>query len=289
MTRPLRLEFPGATYHLTARANGRSRLFLGGSDRSLLLGLVDHVVDRYGWICHAYILMDTHYHLLVETPLPNLSLGMRQLNGRYSQEFNRRHRRRGHLFGGRFTSVLVERDEHFLEAARYVVLNPLRTRQPQRFQDWRWSSYPATAGIAPRPRFLTTDELLGRFSPNRPAAQRRYIGYIADGVPAGQPPELIGEIYLASVDFVAAIAPNEPVAEVPRRQWQPLRPSLAELCTRDHGIHVAHRTYGYTLGEIAAHLGLHPATVGRALSRLEAPAPLDSVRAPTSGLFERKT
>lgn len=174
MARPLRLEFPGAVFHVTARANGRGRLFLSDEDRTELLGVLGAVVRRYGWICHAYVLMDRHYHLLLETPLPNLSLGIRQLNGSYGQSFNRRRSRRGHVFGGRFGSVLVERDEHFLEAARYIALNPLRTKRPQRFADWRWSSYPATAGLAPPASFLTIDDFLGRFGSERRQAQRRY-------------------------------------------------------------------------------------------------------------------
>ena len=101
MARPLRIEYPGAVYHVTARGNARQPIFRDAQDRRLFLSTLDHVSARYGWPCHAYWLMTNHYHLLIETTRPTLSRGMRQLNGVYTQAFNRRHRRVGHLFQGR--------------------------------------------------------------------------------------------------------------------------------------------------------------------------------------------
>ena len=126
MARPLRIEFPGALYHVTSRGNARAPIFLEDRDRRQLLRILSDVVERYRWVCHAYCLMTNHYHLLVETPEANLSRGMRQLNGLYTQRFNRAHERVGHILQGRFGAVLVERDAHLLELARYVVLNPVR-------------------------------------------------------------------------------------------------------------------------------------------------------------------
>src|ERR1044071_3112449 len=126
MARPLRLEFPGAIYHLTSRGNARHKVFFTDADRELFLKTLTGVVRRYDWVCHAYCLMADHYHLLVETPKANLSIGMRQLNGMYTQAFNRRHKRVGHLFQGRFTAILVEKESHLLELCRYIVLNPAR-------------------------------------------------------------------------------------------------------------------------------------------------------------------
>jgi putative transposase len=105
MTRPLRLEFPGAVYHLTSRGNARQRIFFSDTDRAIFLETLSQVISRYGWIRHAYCLMANHYHLLIETRKPSLSLGMRQLNGVYTQSFNRRHKRVGHLFQGRFITT----------------------------------------------------------------------------------------------------------------------------------------------------------------------------------------
>jgi putative transposase len=124
MACPLRLEF--AVYHLTSRGNGRQKIFFTDTDRELFLGTLAHVVSRYGWLCHAYCLMNNHYHLLIETPKRNLSIGMHQLKGNNSQASNRRHKRVGHLFQGRYKAILVEKEAHLLELCRYVVLNPLR-------------------------------------------------------------------------------------------------------------------------------------------------------------------
>ena len=128
MARPLRIEFPGALYHVTSRGNARQRVFRDDEDREMFLATLAWVVERFGWRCHAYCLMDNHIHLLIETPQPNLSRGMRQLNGVYTQPFNRRHRKVGHLFQGRFKAVLVEKERYLLELARYIVLNPVRAK-----------------------------------------------------------------------------------------------------------------------------------------------------------------
>ena len=126
MARPLRIEFEGALYHVTSRGNARQHIFLHDSDRKKFFDVLADVVERFQWICHAYCLMDNHYHLVIETPEANLSRGMRQLNGVYTQVFHRRHGRVGHLFQGRYKAILVEKESYLLELAKYVVLNPVR-------------------------------------------------------------------------------------------------------------------------------------------------------------------
>lgn len=128
MARPLRLEFAGALYHVTARGNERRSIFLGDADtdRAAFLDVLASSCERFNWILHAYCLMTNHQHLLVETPEANLSAGMRQLNGVFTQHVNRTHGRVGHLFQGRFKAILIERESYLLELARYVVLNPVR-------------------------------------------------------------------------------------------------------------------------------------------------------------------
>ena len=125
MARPLRIEFPGAVYHVTSRGNERKAIFRDDQDRKRFLEALADVTLRYNWLCHAYCLIGNHYPLLIDTTDGNLSIGMRQLNGVYTQRFNKRHGRVGHLFQGRFKAVLVQKDSHLLEACRYVVLNPV--------------------------------------------------------------------------------------------------------------------------------------------------------------------
>ena len=126
MTRPLRIEYPGAIYHITSRGNARERIFLEDADRLIFLEVLGSVVKKYNWLCHAYCLMDNHYHALIETPDPNLSLGMRQLNGVYTQSFNRRQSRVGHVFQGRYKSILVQKMSIYLSS---VVIAPSKARR----------------------------------------------------------------------------------------------------------------------------------------------------------------
>ncbi len=154
MAHPLRLEFPGALYHVTARGNARQAIVLDDRDRALFLVCLGETVARLDWICHAYCLMDNHYHLLIETPEGHVSRGMRQLNGVFTQRMNRRHGRVGHLFQGRFKAILVERESYLLELCRYIVLNPIRAGMVTQLERYPWSSYPATRGFVVRPGWL---------------------------------------------------------------------------------------------------------------------------------------
>jgi REP element-mobilizing transposase RayT len=274
MARPLRIEYPGAVYHVTSRGNARQDIVADDRDRAQFVTLLAHVIDRFGWLCHAYCLMDNHYHLLVETPQPNLSLGMRQLNGRYTQAFNRRHRRVGHLFQGRFTAILVEKEAHLLELCRYVVLNPVRAKLVTHPRHWAWSSYRGTAGELTGPVWLSTDWILAQFGKRRGEAQFRYRKFVAEGREGPRPwDQLQGQIYLGSDDFIAHHQPDRVMREIPRRQTQAKRPPLREVFQRRSAeqrlIYVAYRQYGYRLAEIAAHLGVHYATVSRRLKQAE--------------------
>ena len=274
MARPLRLSFPGAVYHVTSRGNARHDIVADDRDRSQWLSFLAHVDDRNGWLCHEYCLMDNHYHLVIETPKPNLSIGMRQLNGRYTQAYNRRHEQVGHVFQGRFTAILVEKDAHLRELCRYVVLNPVRAKIVSHPRLWVWSSYRATVGETKAPGWLTTDWILSQFGQRGGAAQARYRTFVAEGRGGPAPWEqLTGQIYLGSEKFVAQHQPNRVIRDIPRRQTQAQRPSLETLFERkgdlEKTIHQAYRQYGYRLADIADHLGVHAATVSRRLKRTE--------------------
>ena len=277
MSRPLRLEFHGAIYHVTSRGNARAPIFADDDDRESFLATLAHAVERFHWLCHAYCLMDNHYHLLIETPDPNLSKGMRQLNGLYTQRFNRRHSRVGHVFQGRFKAIVVERDSYLLELCRYVVLNPLRAKRVKQPQQYPWSSYRATAGFAAALPFLTCDWVLSLFGKRRHAAQLRYRAFVNNGIGAPSPWEhLRGQVILGTEAFAnqlkPALARKNALREVPRVQRLAHRPALAKLLRekptgttvcRRAAVRAAHVEHGYTLAEIGAHLGIHYTTVSR--------------------------
>lgn len=272
MARPLRLEFANAVYHLTSRGNARQGIFFNDGDRELFLQTLAHVVSRYSWICHAYCLMANHYHLLIETPKANLSIGMRQLNGVFTQSFNRRHKRVGHLFQGRFKAVLVEKESYLLELCRYVVLNPVRVKGGTKTAAWKWSSYRATAGLASVPEFLSTDWLLEQFGKNRRVAQNRYREFVRDGITNRPWDQLKGQIYLGSDKFIERhSAEDRELKAIPRAQLHAFKPTLERIFARDGetGIGRAYREHGYRLQEIAAYLGVHYATVSRKLKKIE--------------------
>src|SRR5687767_2144330 len=270
MARPLRIEYDGALYHVTSRGNELKAIFRDDGDRHLFLNILAQVTERFHWICHAYCLMGNHYHLVIETLDGNLSKGMRQLNGRYTQAYNRRHHRVGHLFQGRFTAILVEKETHLLELCRYVVLNPVRANLVPHPRQWPWSSYRAMAGETRAPSWLTTEWVLSQFGHRVGLAQEKYRGFVAEGRGGPRPWEqLTGQIYLGSEEFVAQHQPNRAIRDIPRRQTQAHRPPLRMLLQGKAEparlIHTAYREYGYRLTEIATYLGVHAATVSRRL------------------------
>ena len=233
MSRPLRLERPGAIWHVTSRGNERRNIHRSDSDRLFFVQLLGHVVVLHDWILHAWVLMSNHYHLLVETPLPNLSHGVKRLNEIYAQTFNDRHHRVGHLFQGRFKGIHVERETHLLELVRYLVLNPVRCCAVKYPGDYRWSSYRATAGLAPVPQWLAVDWTRTRFSSgSRSDLCEAYRRFVADGRGASYKPweSLVGQIYLGSEAFcqnLQALVNTKPRSrEHPESQRIFVRPSL---------------------------------------------------------------
>jgi putative transposase len=281
MTRPLRITFPGAIYHVTSRGNARAAIFLGDRDRELFVETLAQVIERFNWLCHAYCLMDNHYHLMIETPDGNLAAGMRQLNGVYTQRFNRAHRRVGHVFQGRFKAILVDRDSYLLELCRYVVLNPVRAGIVKRAGEYCWSSYRATAGEADAPAFLTCDWVLSQFGRAKPESARKYREFVRAGMGGESPWEqLRGQVLLGREPFVARMGAvlrrTADVREIPRLQRLANRPALAmtlargklsSKARRDRAIRVAHLKHGYTLSEIGSHLGLHYTTVSKVVNQ----------------------
>jgi REP element-mobilizing transposase RayT len=270
MARPLRLEFQGALYHVMARGNAREAIFLDDDDCAAFVANLGRVAERFEWRVWAWCLMGNHYHLLVETLRPTLSRGMREINGVYTQGFNRRHRRVGHVLQGRYKAVLVDKDSYLVELSRYVVLNPVRAGLVATAGDWTWSSYRAVMGKAPEPEWLAVDATLRLLHAERGPARRAYARFVAEGVAAEDVlPQVEQQSLLGSEAFVermvarAAKRPASP--EVPRRaRIVRSLPAIArEAGDRDAAIRAAYGTGGYTLRQIGDHFGLHYSVVSR--------------------------
>lgn len=277
MSRPLRLEIAGGLYHVTSRGDRREDIYHDDTDRMAWLAVLAQTCERYHWQVHAWCQMSNHYHLIIETVEGNLSAGMRQLNGVYTQDLNRRHRRTGHVFQGRYKAILVERDRYLLELARYVVLNPVRAAMVKHTRQWKWSSYHAMIGAAPRPEWLSTDWLLSQFGSQRTRQIARYVEFVQLGV---RGPDLWtqrkGQVFLGTDLFVEAmrkrletdvkLASNE----IPRTQRRALAKSLAyyreEFEDAKQGMAAAYATGDYTLQAVADAFGVHYSTVSRAIN-----------------------
>jgi putative transposase len=222
MARPLRVEYPGAVYHVMGRGHERSPIFRDDRDRRKFLELLGTTAQDRGIEVHGYCLMDNHYHLLVETPEGGLSRAMKAIGGRYSQWFNWHHKRSGHLFEGRFKSVLVQKERHLLELARYVVLNPVRAGLAAGAGDWRWSNYRATAGRGTAPPWLAVDWTLAQFARSRYTAREAYRRFVAAGKESGEKIEALEKKpYVGDRRFlkrVERMLAGKPVGdEIPRR------------------------------------------------------------------------
>jgi len=272
MARPLRIEFPGALYHITARGNARHAIACDRADRLTFLELLAQCVDRYAWRCHAYCLMGNHYHLVIETGEATLSRGMRHLNGNYTQFINRRHRRVGHVFQGRYKAILVQAESYLLELSRYVVLNPVRAGMTHTAEEWPWSSYRATAGLAARPNWLQTDTLLSLFNRNKTQSQFAYQQFITEG--KGQPSpwqNLRNQVYLGNEEFVenmqCKMAEGAQLRGIPKIQYSPVKRPIEwyfeRHTSREQSIVMAYRSCHYTQQEIGDFLHLSHTTISR--------------------------
>lgn len=286
MSRPLRIEFEGAVYHVTSRGDRREPIFADDTDRQRLLAIVGQAMERFEARVYAYCLMGNHYHFVLCTAQPNLSRLMRHVNGVYTQDFNRRHDKVGHLFQGRFKAVLVDRDAYLLEVCRYVELNPVRAGLVDEPRAWRWSSHAANAGLAPAPEWLDTATLHGhwlgrdpRNAADRRRAAARHARFVAEG--RDQPlwsQALQQQIFLGDDDFVARMqqrmgAPQRTASEVPAAQRRGRGKSLDQLLreapSREEALRLAHADAGLTMTEIARQMGLSVSRVSRLIAKAE--------------------
>ncbi|WP_299734761.1 transposase [uncultured Endozoicomonas sp.] len=272
MSRPLRIQYAGALYHVTSRGNERRAMYREDADFQLFLDTLAEVCERFNWVIHSFCLMTNHYHLMVETPDANLSKGMRQLNGVYTVRFNRKYGRVGHLFQGRYKAILVDKDAYLMELSRYVVLNPVRAKMVKSPDEWPWSSYCYTTGLFDSPGWLATDATLRYFGNERDEAILKFARFVAEGVGVNIWEHLKQQIYLGSDEFINAQLAYQPkgkaaLSEVPHKQRRktaaPLSHFLEAAYHRDEAIVSAFQSGGYSLKEIADYVGLHYSTVSR--------------------------
>ena len=300
MVRPLRIEFAGALYHVISRGNERRGIVDDDADRRNRVDWLRRTVETYGWRLHAFVLMTNHDHLFVETPRPNLSAGMQHYNGSYTGYFNRRHRRAGHLFQGRFKGHLIEEEGYFLEVSRYIHLNPVRAGVVDYPSDWPWGSCPGYVRAARKLPWITYGRVLGEFGRTASQSRRSYARFLRaalDEEPASPFDRAVRGLLLGSGAFVDRVRrlldekPEDP--DVPDLAHLRSRPTIrtivaavAEQFEVDPGdwargrrsndagravaAYLARRRFGYPATAIAAALGYRDhGGVGRAVRRVE--------------------
>ncbi len=205
MARPLRIEYPGEFYHVMHRGNRGSAIFKSKRDREKLFEYFDKAVERFHIKIHTYCLMTNHYHLLVETPQPNLSQAIKWINGSYAMYFNRKRKLSGHLFQGRFKAVLVDADEYLKHLSRYIHLNPVRAGIVESVKDYPWSSYPCFSGYKKAPEWLETQWLLSLFGKKLKKSKIAYRKFTEDiHIDSIENPakDLVAGFILGNADYV---------------------------------------------------------------------------------------
>jgi putative transposase len=274
---PFGSNSPGALHHVNARDDHREAIYRDTEDRLAWLNTIALVCKRFNLVVHAFCQMTNHDHLPVETVDGNLSQGMRQLNGLYTQAFNRRHHLVGHLFQGRYKAILVQKECYLLELTRYVVLNPLRARMLTSLDDWPWSSHHYALGRKPSPPWLETDWLLGQFGKSSNEAIPAYEQFVAAGLDLDSPLKATAhQLLLGDDEFVGhhqQLLNAAVLRDVPKTQRRAAVLSLIEYeawaASVDEAMFNAYYSTAFTMEQIADHFGVSARTVSRAIKKHE--------------------
>lgn len=300
MARPLRIQYAGALYHVISRGNERKPIVRDRADREQRLDWLRRTVETYGWRLYAFALMTNHEHLFLQTPEPNLAAGMQYLNGSYTGYFNRRHRRSGHLFQGRYRGHLIEEEGHYLEVSRYIHLNPVRARAADQPEKWPWSSYPGYRWARRTLPWVTYDRVLGEFGRSAGESRRAYARFVRAGLAERKKSPFagaVGGLLLGSAEFVAHIEKllksrpaDKALPDLEKLRRRPALEQIAEAvadyfgrdvaawsagtrsndASRAVAAYLARRRFGYRAGEVAEWLGYSGhGSVRNALARVE--------------------
>ena len=234
MSRPLRIEYEDAYYHVMNRGRGRQKIFHGEDYYNAFLDTLNEAHERFGLQIHAYCLMGNHYHLLVKTPEGELQRAMRHIGGVYTQRYNRLKRTDGALFRGRYKAILIDDDEYLLHVSKYIHRNPLEAKLVRQLERYLWSSYPCYLNKQPAPDWLHRQEVYGQLHSKRNVAQK-YAEYVMDDVVNETVKAFYGRDQLGTILgdelFVEAIQNEfeEVSEEVARRERNPLRPEIKAI------------------------------------------------------------
>lgn len=298
MPRKPRIEYPGACYHVLARGNEKRDIFRDDQDRYRLLRFLDETRKDFSLMIHAYVFMPNHYHIVVETPEPNLSKAMHYLNTKYAEHFNFKYKRSGHLFQGRYKAILCQREKYLLELTRYVHLNPIRAGLARKLKDYRWSSYREMTGGDEWRRIASFDWTLSQFDQNKYIALKKYKKHLAAG--RGVSERIIEEntiegMILGSREFALSIfdkyemtaeklklaspKPTEIMSKISAEFRIPedriYKGRGRDNIARKTAIVLIRKTTNLKLKEVAGLFNIHHTAVNKAINRLDLDMSLD--------------
>ena len=300
MGRPIRIEYAGALYHVTSRGNERKEIFLDDGDRIKFLEIFEDYHDRYGILVHAYVVMDNHYHVILETPKGNLLKVMHGVNGSYTGYFNRKYGRVGHLFQGRYKGIIVEKETYLIPLSRYVHLNPVRAGVVERPEQYQWSSYRGYIGKVKEETWVEYSWVLSGFGRDKMRARKKYKEYTEEGLGRGMESplkKLPGQVILGGEKFIEEMRKlvskrrlSHEIVERKRFMEYPRIEKVVEAVAESFGVngetileksgkgnkarraalYLSQRHTGLSNGEIARYFeGIQSSAVSKASSRLK--------------------
>ncbi len=268
MARSLRIELPGAVYFIITKGNALQNVFLKPEDAEAWLEIFENVCGRFGWVCYSYCLMGNYYMIVVETPNPNLSRGMRQLNGIYTQKFNREHNRVGHIFQGRYKAVLVQKNKYLTDLIKYILFRPVKSGFVSSPYQFKWSSCKYLFDREECPYWFSKDYVESLFDDFK--SEFSAITDSEENVLE----QVRKQIFLGDEDFITEmlnhIDNKKDMREIPKIQRSvPIQQYVDSSNSREAAISKAYLSGDYTLKQLADYFSLHYSTLSRIVKEYE--------------------